>query len=291
MLPEDLPPAAIFKPETPRYPNVWFYAAESEFESYPAFIESLARRFQTGGYTDDMASLNEGADLALSIENLQPWTPVSRLSHSHAIHVRFFWKRLLAHQSHRVRFGASGSFHWRVAASVHYEVEHPNPLHADVEVCPICGRTGAYAGKEGSLVERVHDPLGLELLLWGTVREGRSGSATRRRSAGIGRHETVSRGYEYRGYRACDDEFEVKAAAVTANGLTPAIAALTQAIDESLQTLNSSPVFRLQDFCHGLLGAAPGKAAASSGYAELLTRTPSLNPGQSRTSPSLAVTR
>jgi hypothetical protein len=168
--PDDLPPASIFKPETPRYPNVWFYGPESNYPTYKAFIDAIARRFRDDGYTADAVTLNEGADLALSIENLQPWTAVQRLSHSHAVHIRFFWRRLEQHDLHSVKFGPSGSSHWRVAASVHYEVEHANPLHADVEVCPICGRTGAYTDKEGNLVEHVHDPLGLELLLWGTVR-------------------------------------------------------------------------------------------------------------------------
>jgi len=59
---------------------------------------------------------------------------------------------------------------YRFAASVHYEVGHANPNHADLEVCPICGRTSEYAGVAGNLVERVHDPLGLELLLRGTIR-------------------------------------------------------------------------------------------------------------------------
>ena len=57
-----------------------------------------------------------------------------------------------------------------IRASVHYEVEHSNPNHADVEACPICGRTGDYGGRPGNLVELVHDPLGLELLLAGTIR-------------------------------------------------------------------------------------------------------------------------
>jgi hypothetical protein len=39
-----------------------------------------------------------------------------------------------------------------------------------VEACPICGRTGEYAGRAGNLVELAHDPLGLELLLTGTIR-------------------------------------------------------------------------------------------------------------------------
>src|SRR6202008_1861006 len=59
---------------------------------------------------------------------------------------------------------------YRVAASAHYEVEHTNPNHADVESCPYCGRTGAYAQFSGNLVEKVHDPLGLELLFDGTIR-------------------------------------------------------------------------------------------------------------------------
>jgi len=54
--------------------------------------------------------------------------------------------------------------------SVHYEVGHANPNHADVEVCPICGRAGDYAAVKGSLVEQVHDPLGLELLFTGKIR-------------------------------------------------------------------------------------------------------------------------
>ena len=40
----------------------------------------------------------------------------------------------------------------------------------DVEICPICGRTGDYEGLRGNLVELVHDPLGLELLMNGTIR-------------------------------------------------------------------------------------------------------------------------
>ena len=59
---------------------------------------------------------------------------------------------------------------YRVAASAHYEVEHTNPNHADVEICPVCGRTGEYETLKGNLVEMVHDPLGVELLLNGTIR-------------------------------------------------------------------------------------------------------------------------
>ncbi len=63
-----------------------------------------------------------------------------------------------------------GRAFYRLAASAHYEVEHTNPHHADVESCPICGRTGEYAELKGNLVELVHDPLGLELVLTGKIR-------------------------------------------------------------------------------------------------------------------------
>ena len=70
----------------------------------------------------------------------------------------------------RLKTPAGEKLFFRLAASVHYEVEHTNPNHADVEICPICGRTGRFGGLKGNLVEMVHDPLGLELLLSGTIR-------------------------------------------------------------------------------------------------------------------------
>src|SRR4029077_1835176 len=90
-LANDLPPMSLFKPETPRYPNVWFYGPQSEFSTYAKFVESLESRFQAAGYSPDAVSLNEGADIALSIEHLQPWGDVPLLAHAHALHIRFFW--------------------------------------------------------------------------------------------------------------------------------------------------------------------------------------------------------
>jgi hypothetical protein len=86
------------------------------------------------------------------------------LRHAHAVHIRLFWQRMEAQQ-----IEASAGY-WRLPASIHYEVEHAHPLHADVVVCPYCGSTGEYAMRPGHLVERVHDPLGVELLLRGTIR-------------------------------------------------------------------------------------------------------------------------
>jgi hypothetical protein len=116
----------------------------------------------------------EGCDFEARIEHLQPWEDraVRALQHAHAFHMRYYYSALAAGRLERLTLKTgenAGTFH-RFAASVHYEVEHSNPNHADVEACPICGRTGEYAGRAGNLVELVHDPLGLELLLTGTIR-------------------------------------------------------------------------------------------------------------------------
>lgn len=173
-IPLPLPSPGLFLPETPREPNLWFLGPLDRFSSYQDFRDFLKTRFMKAGYREEEVSLNEGADLAFSVEHLQPWGSVRGLRHAHDIHIRFFWNRLLENGKERIEVStaesaANGSY-WLVAASVHYEVEHAHPLHADVEVCPVCGRTGAYAASKGNLVEWVHDPLGLELALRGTIR-------------------------------------------------------------------------------------------------------------------------
>ena len=112
----------------------------------------------------------EGCDFEVRIENLQPWIDPARprLQHPHAFHMRYYYSALEASGMGKIEF--RGRPFYRFGASTHYEVGHANPNHADVEECPICGRTGAYAKFAGNLVERVHDPLGLELLLHGTIR-------------------------------------------------------------------------------------------------------------------------
>jgi hypothetical protein len=70
----------------------------------------------------------------------------------------------------RLNTPAGARLFYRFGASAHYEVEHTNPNHADVEICQICGRTGEYKDLKGNLVELAHDPLGLELLQTGKIR-------------------------------------------------------------------------------------------------------------------------
>jgi hypothetical protein len=112
----------------------------------------------------------EGCDFEVRLEHLQPWEERQHraLQHSHAFHMRYYFKVLERQKLERVKVGERDFF--RLAASAHYEVEHTNPNHADVEICPICGRTGEYSELKGNLVELVHDPLGLELVMTGKIR-------------------------------------------------------------------------------------------------------------------------
>jgi hypothetical protein len=172
-----LPPKAIFDKAMPRYPNVWFYVDATLVDSYQAAVRLVADqvrgpmrlRESHGPFSNP-----EGADFEVTLEHLQPWETREHpaLQHAHAFHMRYYHTALAAQKLERVRLktrDGDGEF-YRVAASAHYEVEHSNPNHADVEICPICGRTGEYEQLRGNLVELVHDPLGVELLMNGTIR-------------------------------------------------------------------------------------------------------------------------
>ena len=172
-----LPPKTVFDRAMPRYPNVWFYVDVSLADSQAAAMRVVADQVRAAMRVRESYgpfSNAEGADFEVTIEHLQPWEDAAHraLQHAHAFHMRYYHSALAAQKLDRVtlRTRAGSRDFYRVAASVHYEVGHSNPNHADVEICPICGRTGEYANQPGNLVERVHDPLGLELLLNGTIR-------------------------------------------------------------------------------------------------------------------------
>lgn len=172
-----LPPKQIFAREMPRYPNVWFHVDVSLVSSYHDAVRLVADQIRGPMRLRELYgpfSNPEGADFEVRLEHLQPWEVAEHRSqqHAHAFHMRYYHSALSAAGLDRVtlptRAGARDFY--RVAASAHYEVEHANPNHADVEACPICGRTGEYQHLRGNLVEAVHDPLGVELLLSGTIR-------------------------------------------------------------------------------------------------------------------------
>ena len=173
-----LPPKSVFDRAMPRYPNVWFFVDAKLASSYDAAVKFVTDGLrETMRLRDDLGPFDnpEGCDFEARLEHLQPWLDraVPALQHAHAFHMRYYYSALARQKLGSVELlmadGAARSF-FRFAASVHYEVEHFNPNHADVESCPICGRTGTYADLKGNLVEVAHDPLGMELLMNGTIR-------------------------------------------------------------------------------------------------------------------------
>jgi hypothetical protein len=172
-----LPPKTVFDQAMPRYPNVWFYVDASLVDSYQAAVRLVADQLRGPMRLRESHgpfSNPEGADFEVTLEHLQPWEVAGHraLQHSHAFHMRYYHTALAAKKLERLplRTRDGDREFYRVAASAHYEVEHTNPNHADVEICPICGRTGEYEQLRGNLVEQVHDPLGVELLMNGTIR-------------------------------------------------------------------------------------------------------------------------
>ena len=170
-----LPAKSVFPAAMPRYPNVWFYVSKALAPTHQAAVELVTSRLrQAMRFREFHLPDSEGCDFEGRLEHLQPWEDRSHrpLQHAHAFHLRYYFSSLRQHGLSEVVLREAGRefAFYRISVSAHYEVEHSNPNHADVEICPICGRTGDYAGLKGNLVELVHDPLGLELMTHGTIR-------------------------------------------------------------------------------------------------------------------------
>ncbi len=140
-----LPPKSAFSPAMPRYPNVWFYLEASLAPSYRDAVKLVTGHLRKALRLPEFYgpfSNPEGCDFEVRLEHLQPWEdPQHRpLQHSHAFHMRYYYSAL--EQAKLEKVTLDGRPFYRLAASAHYEVEHTNPNHADVEICPICGRTG-----------------------------------------------------------------------------------------------------------------------------------------------------
>jgi hypothetical protein len=172
-----LPPKSAFDPAMPRYPNAWFYVDAALAPTYEAAVklvtENLRLAMRLRDYYGPFDN-PEGCDFEARLEHLQPWATREQrqLQHGHSFHMRYYFSALARQKLDRIGLPTAQGERpfYRFAASVHYEVERFNPNHADVEICPYCGRTGEYANLKGNLVEVAHDPLGLELLLTGKIR-------------------------------------------------------------------------------------------------------------------------
>lgn len=170
----DLPPKSVFEP--PSYPNVWFYVYEALAASQARAVE-----FIIGWLHDHCSIVNdfgrykppEASDSQARLAALQPWMGSAdpARNHAHDLHIRFYYIALRQQSLERVvlsadAVGLAGAF-FRFSGSVHYEVEDEHPLHPSVDECSYCGRTGEYASVE-DLFAGAHEPLGLEMLLYGT---------------------------------------------------------------------------------------------------------------------------
>ena len=172
----ELPPRSVFEP--PSYPNVWFYVhedlARSQAEAVALVTTWLEERC---GIVNDFTHWKppEASDTQARLGGLQPWHDAANpdRSHAHDLHIRYYYVALRQRGEDRATGAVSPvalpGVYFRFAGSVHYEVADEHPLHPDIDDCPYCGRTGTYAGA-ADLFTGVHEPLGLELLLSGTVR-------------------------------------------------------------------------------------------------------------------------
>ncbi len=170
----DLPPLSVFEP--PSYPNVWFYVHEHLAASQAEAVELITGWLRDRcGITNDFGHYKppEASDAQARLGGLQPWqdAPDPARHHAHDLHIRFYFVALRQQQQDRVVSEApddrGAGTYYRFAGSVHYEVADEHPLHPYIDECPYCGRTGDYAQAD-DLFAGAHEPLGLEMLLYGT---------------------------------------------------------------------------------------------------------------------------
>lgn len=163
--PESLPPG------TPRYPNLWLHVRGADGENGDDRARTLLRK--AAGIVDDIPRQQnpEGSDEWGRLRQLEPVElSDENRSHDHQLHMRIYLWGLGDVQRLTVR----GESLWRVGVSVHYEVDRPRSLHPYVDECPRCGCVGDFEQwRDAGIHDKnvwVHDPLGLELTTYGTVR-------------------------------------------------------------------------------------------------------------------------
>ena len=101
--------------------------------------------------------------------SLQPYSDFEapEFNHDHDLHIRYYYTALEA--AGLTEIAIEGRAFHQVASSIHYEVAQKHRYHPYIDPCPICGVTGEYDIR-GDRCEKIHDPLGLEVALPGTIR-------------------------------------------------------------------------------------------------------------------------
>jgi hypothetical protein len=170
----DWPPKTSFEP--PRYPNAWLYVSRAIAPTYREailFVQNCLERYV--GFDDSLTrnTSSECADGQRRVHHLQPvlGLPDPARDHYHDLHIRYYFGHLPPRNQHMTSVQIDGQPHefWRLATSVHYEPEPENRNHPYIDECPVCGVVAPY-DLPGDRCEKSHDPLGLELLFYGTIR-------------------------------------------------------------------------------------------------------------------------
>ncbi|GAK59497.1 hypothetical protein U27_06482 [Candidatus Vecturithrix granuli] len=179
-MPFQLPAKDIFPNTAVRYPNLWILVSERLAANYwralkfaVERLEESAEMFNDYGYFHtaegcDAVGRRRGLSYVELGEN-------GEFSHDHELHLRFYTHALRELSPVTI----DGLPYYPIAISVHFEVDRPAYLHPYVDDCPVCGCTGEYAQYDDPAArnrasnlknERIHDPLGLEAALYGTIR-------------------------------------------------------------------------------------------------------------------------
>ncbi|MCP4405684.1 MAG: hypothetical protein GY801_51325 [bacterium] len=184
------PPKSLFPNSAPRYPNLWILVSDqladtckigtyrnvayrNAFKFVVEHLEEATGMFNDYGYFHTA----EGCDAVARRRGLQyiELGENGELSHDHEFHIRFYTQALRAQGIVEWRNGG----YYPICASVHYEVDRPSNLHPYVDACPICGCVGedeqyydaAHHNRASDRKnEMLHDPLGLEAALFGTIK-------------------------------------------------------------------------------------------------------------------------
>jgi hypothetical protein len=174
------PEKDIFPNTAVRYPNLWIFISENLADNYwyalkfaVERLEESTEMFNDYGYFHTA----EGCDAVGRRRGLYYVTlgENGAFSHDHELHLRFY--------THALRESSPTPIndlqYYPIAISVHFEVDRPSSLHPYIDECPVCGCTDEYAQYYDAAYhnhasnlknERIHDPLGLEVALYGTIR-------------------------------------------------------------------------------------------------------------------------
>jgi hypothetical protein len=179
-----LPPKSIFPDSTVRYPNLWFFIAEKHAANYRQALQFVVDRLEEStemindyGYFHSA----EGCDAFARRRGLAyvELGEHGEWSHDHELHLRFYTHDLKQQPPAKI----DELHYYPIAISVHFEVDRPAHLHPYIDNCPICGCAGAYTTyyekafhnrASNTKNEYVHDPMGLEMALYGTIQGKKS---------------------------------------------------------------------------------------------------------------------